>query len=755
MIFKAISIFLLCVSFFQCPVYSCEMDGPDYSGVRLFSDIEGKSEIAKPDTKDYYEVFFYRDHNGIEKADHKIFYHYADGLLVQKSWLNENKETGDNERYEYASSGIQLSKKYYRGDGTLAQNEDGRVSIVLYLYNLTPYLAARVAFDNEHAVNNVATLEIVSNLSDRPSFIRKNEYWFKNNAMYNCYFTEYSFPESVTLFFHSEDSMYFPFKIKKSNFEYENVVKMQKTGNTTVKFIDAPVIEKQNASMNIGYGKKYSGERFRDFGHFNNIEYGGIRFKEVYTDGKITEMYLVSMNNKPVELNGISYITWQYHDSDVIERQFDIAGEMILERTIKTTNKEELKYKKGIFGPVMHSDLIKYELTDLLDECVNYLRNGHPKRDDVYEKINRISTHSLRALKNLPFALRGYKFNSADLLALFKQYDWYVPASNNPAKDSLNQKEKEFFDYVAGREKISAAREELGKGGPIKTIQGDASCMAVAFSPDSRYIASGSRNAYVRIWQVKDGILLRSMKENANRTAACVAYSPDGKLLASGGDGKEITIWSASDGTMLRSMRESSNWVSSVAFSPDSKYLALGSHSRTINLWRVSDGVCIRTLSGHNGFVRSVAFSPDGELLASAGADKSVKIWRVSDGALIHTIEGQEGSVNSVMFSPDGRYLAAACDSRDGVKIWNVSDWTLFHAFGIYQESPSLQFSSDGKYLASTTMGAITIWRFPECVLDKKLFIHFAYGSPFSFSPDNTYIAGVDDKGLINLWSLQ
>jgi WD40 repeat protein len=66
-----------------------------------------------------------------------------------------------------------------------------------------------------------------------------------------------------------------------------------------------------------------------------------------------------------------------------------------------------------------------------------------------------------------------------------------------------------------------------------------------------------------------------------------VAYSPDGKTLASGSRDQTIKLWEAAAGKEQATLKGHTAPVESVAYSPDGKTLASGSDDHTIKLWDI------------------------------------------------------------------------------------------------------------------------------------------------------------------------
>ncbi|NCR59131.1 MAG: protein kinase [Microcystis aeruginosa LL13-06] len=264
---------------------------------------------------------------------------------------------------------------------------------------------------------------------------------------------------------------------------------------------------------------------------------------------------------------------------------------------------------------------------------------------------------------------------------------------------------------------------EVATGEELRTLTGH-SVYSVVYSPDGRYLASGSSDNTIKIWEVATGKKLRTLTGHSDSVES-VVYSPDGRYLASGSWDNTIKIWEVATGKKLRTFTGHSNWVWSVVYSPDGRYLASGSSDKTIKIWEVATGKELRTLTGHSDSVwsvvlrtltghsvYSVVYSPNGHYLASGNGDKTIKIWEVATGKHLRTLTGHYGEVYSVVYSPDGRYLASGSGDNT-IKIWEVATGKQLRTLtGHSSWVRSVVYSPDGRYLASGSGdNTIKIWR--------------------------------------------
>ncbi len=176
---------------------------------------------------------------------------------------------------------------------------------------------------------------------------------------------------------------------------------------------------------------------------------------------------------------------------------------------------------------------------------------------------------------------------------------------------------------------------------------------SLAYSPDGKYIASGSFQEVI-LWDAATGQLRQRFTGYADRVVT-LDFSHDGKLLATGGgapteDG-EIKVYEVPSGKPLLDIKNGhSDTVYGVSFSPDDKMLATCAADKFVKTWEMPSGKFIKAFEGHTHHVLDVGWSPDGKLLASAGADNVVKVWNFEKGEQERTINAHNKQITRLVF---------------------------------------------------------------------------------------------------------
>lgn len=208
---------------------------------------------------------------------------------------------------------------------------------------------------------------------------------------------------------------------------------------------------------------------------------------------------------------------------------------------------------------------------------------------------------------------------------------------------------------------------DVATGGELLTVK-TYGTWCVTFSPDGHHFA-GAVGDRVHLWEAETGREVQSLAGH-KEAVRCIAYSPDGRWLASGSVDKTLKLWEVSTGREVHTLTGHSGYMNCLVFTPDGKYLASGSMDRSVRVWDARSGREVRKLTGHTGGVTALGISRDGRWLASGSLDESVKLWEISTGREVRTLTGRRGEVHAVAISPDdGRWLASG--SEDGtIKMW-------------------------------------------------------------------------------------
>ena len=255
---------------------------------------------------------------------------------------------------------------------------------------------------------------------------------------------------------------------------------------------------------------------------------------------------------------------------------------------------------------------------------------------------------------------------------------------------------------------------------------------AVAISPNNRMVASGGAdkanrddtesNGLIKVWDLQTKELLPILPYNS--PVSTLVFSPNSRWIAGGSGDGTIGIWDAGTGKLIHKFKAHKASVWKVDFSPDSKWILSVSLDGTGFLQNLvhPDQAPIPLEGSGTSPIYAASFSPDteddGYTFATGNADKQIQLWKThyndndnlsSDN---HPLEGHDDSVSTLAFSRDGQNLASG--SLDGtVRLWDVNlrDERLKligHTGGI----KALAYTEDNRILACGTGldGTLRLW---------------------------------------------
>ena len=314
----------------------------------------------------------------------------------------------------------------------------------------------------------------------------------------------------------------------------------------------------------------------------------------------------------------------------------------------------------------------------------------------------------------------------------------------------------------------------------------------VAISPNSRFLAAAISTKYygarrqeknfIGLWDLHQERQYACLIGHANnKTIKALAFSPDSKVLASGSRDQTIWLWHVASAKPIGYFRESSE-IYALDFSGDGNILVSGDNDGQIALWDMKKakawlrqakgkerptppqipGARQDKLSGHSGTVNRVLFSRQGDLLVSLSNDSTVRLYdsqRLIDknSRLItrSVYSSLSGEIISATFDPQGKIIF--CGDQSGMvqllttngKITEKIKMPggLVNALG-YSAATKMLISLNGK-----SCEEIYLWkrgrpRQPRVLSETGEILALAV------SPDNKTLAAGGRDAKIHLWDI-
>jgi WD40 repeat protein len=154
---------------------------------------------------------------------------------------------------------------------------------------------------------------------------------------------------------------------------------------------------------------------------------------------------------------------------------------------------------------------------------------------------------------------------------------------------------------------------------------------SMAYAPERNELAVAASDGYIYFLEADSWQLKHKIKAHEH-SVFCLKYSPDGKFLLSGGRDAFLRIWDIENNFEEQPTEAAHLFtVNALAFHPSAPILATASRDKTIKLWDLTDFRLLKVIDaikgGHINSVNDLYWSTYKNQLISCSDDRTLRIW--------------------------------------------------------------------------------------------------------------------------------
>jgi len=154
-----------------------------------------------------------------------------------------------------------------------------------------------------------------------------------------------------------------------------------------------------------------------------------------------------------------------------------------------------------------------------------------------------------------------------------------------------------------------------------------------------------------------------------------VAFSADGKFVATGSMDATVRIWNSSTGELVNNLEGPGADIEWIEWHPKSYGILCGTAEATAWAWRADTGACVNVYAGHAETVSCGCFTADGKKILTGSEDSTVRVWEIISGHCVHTFQGAQFSkepIVSIKSRPQDPIVFAAGSMEGTVRMANI-----------------------------------------------------------------------------------
>lgn len=160
------------------------------------------------------------------------------------------------------------------------------------------------------------------------------------------------------------------------------------------------------------------------------------------------------------------------------------------------------------------------------------------------------------------------------------------------------------------------------------------SARTVAINRQSNELVVGYSDNFIRVFDLHDHSLKYEWSAHDN-SVFTLQFTPDGKFLLSGSRDAHMKVWASSSSYELRADIVAHMYtINHIAFSPDGKHFVTCSMDKSIKVWDSHEFKLLKVIdktrhAGHGTSVNKLKWTAFNNQLVSASDDRTLSIWEI------------------------------------------------------------------------------------------------------------------------------